>query len=283
MENTLTKGTIEGVRIYVLNTTALVQEANEIHKCSHLGIAALGRTLNGALLLAATMKDNERITVRISGDGPCGDVIADAQGQSVRGYIEHPDIFLPLKNGKLDVGGGIGQGNLVVTRFLANAEPFVGYCQLVDGEIASDITNYLYTSEQTPASVALGVLVDKEGKVLAAGGWFIQAMPEATDEVLEKLENNILTMPYITELLQTGFSPEAIIRRIGEGLDVSIKETLPVQLACRCSKEKVLNMLAGLNTKDFQEIAEDETTEVHCHYCNKLYKFTQAEIRALKN
>ena len=170
MEDYLIKATAEGVRIYALMTTGLVQEANERHQCSHLSIAALGRAMNGALLFAATMKDNERVTLRFSGDGPLGDVVADAEGTHVRGYVENTDVFLPLKNGKLDVGAGVGKGTLTVTRFLTNAEPFNGFCDLTDGEIASDLTNYLYTSEQTPASVALGVMVEKEGKVIAAGG-----------------------------------------------------------------------------------------------------------------
>ena len=282
MENVLTKATAEGVRIYALNTTKLVQEVNEKQHCSHLSIAALGRAMNGALLFAATMKDKERVTLRFSGDGPLGDVVADAEGCHVRGYVDHPDVFLPLRNGKLDVGGGIGQGTLIVTRFLANAEPFNGFCELVDGEVATDLTNYLYTSEQTPASVALGVLVDKDGRVLAAGGWFIQAMPDCADEVLAKLEDNILTMPYVTELLNAGYSTEEIIRKIAAGLNVSIKETTPVDFKCRCSREKVIAMLAGLNAKDLSEMEEEEISEVHCQFCNELYQFTDSEIKALK-
>ena len=177
MKDILTKGTAEGVRIYALCTTNLVQEAATRHHTSHLASAALGRAMNGALLLAATMKDNERITLRLKGDGPIGEVVADAEGTNVRGYVGDPDVFLPLKNGKLDVGGALGAGNIIVTRYLQNAEPFTGYAELVDGEIASDLTNYLYTSEQTPSSVALGVLVNKEGQVIASGGYFIQAMP----------------------------------------------------------------------------------------------------------
>ncbi|MEG1159094.1 MAG: Hsp33 family molecular chaperone HslO [Acidaminococcaceae bacterium] len=282
MNNYLTKGTVDGVRIYVLETTGLVQEANERHHCSHLGIAALGRAMNGALLLAATMKNDERVTLRFAGNGPLGTVVADATAGQVRGYVEHPDVFLPLKKGKLDVGGGIGQGNLMVTRVLNNAEPFSGFSELVDGEIASDLTNYLYTSEQTPSSVALGVLVNKNGQVLAAGGWFIQAMPDCSEEVLATLENNVLTMPYITELLQAGLTPEAIIRRIAQGLEVSIKETLPVEFKCTCTRANIAEMLSGLTAQDLEDLAEDEATEVHCPFCNTFYTFSQAEIIALK-
>ena len=283
MEDYLVKATAEGVRIYALSTKRLVQESNEKHHCSHLGIAALGRAMNGALLFAATMKDNERVTLRFSGDGPLGDVVADAEGTHVRGYVENPDVFLPLKNGKLDVGGGVGKGNLIVTRFLANAEPFNGFCDLADGEIASDLTNYLFTSEQTPACVALGVMVDKEGFVIASGGWFIQAMPDCSEEVLTTLENNVLSMPYVTELLSSGHNPEEIIKKIAAGLKISIKETLPVDFRCRCSREKVIDMLAGLAEKDLKDMANDEVSEVHCQFCNELYRFTPDEIREIKS
>ena len=282
MEDYLIKATAEGVRIYAIVTTGLVQKANERHQCSHLSIAALGRAMNGALLFAATMKDNERVTLRFSGDGPLGDVVADAEGTHVRGYVENSDVFLPLKNGKLDVGGGVGKGTLTVTRFLANKEPFNGFCDLTDGEIASDLTNYLYTSEQTPASVALGVMVDKDGKVIAAGGWFIQAMPDCAEEVLAKLENNVMSMPYVTELLNAGFTPEKIIMKIAAGLELSIKEKLPVEFKCRCSKDKVINMLAGLSSKELSEMEQDEVTEVHCQFCNEIYKLTPEEIQAVK-
>ena len=209
--------------------------------------------------------------------------MADAEGTHVRGYVENTDVFLPLKNGKLDVGAGVGKGTLTVTRFLTNAEPFNGFCDLTDGEIASDLTNYLYTSEQTPASVALGVMVEKEGKVIAAGGWFIQAMPDCAEEVLIKLENNVMSMPYVTELLNAGFTPEKIIMKIAEGLDLSIKEKLPVEFKCRCSRDKVIDMLAGLSPKELTEIAQDEITEVHCQFCNEIYKFTAEEITAVRN
>ncbi len=281
MEDVLTRATADGVRIYALNTTNLVREAAEKHGCSHLASAALGRAMNGALLLAATMKDNERISLRLKGDGPLGEVVADAEGTCVRGYVENPDAFLPLKNGKLDVGGGIGQGNIIVTRYLQNAEPFTGYCELQDGEIASDLTKYLYVSEQTPTSVALGVLVDKEGDVTASGGFFIQAMPGCADEVLEKLENNVNLMPYVTQLLEIGYTPQKMIEIIGRGLDVDIKETVPVSFKCRCSRERILTALGSLDAKSLAELAQDKVTEAHCQFCNTTYEFSQEEVQQL--
>lgn len=281
MEDILTKATVDGVRIYALRTTNLVREAAKQHGCSHLASAALGRAMNGALLLAAMMKDNERISLRLKGDGPLGEVVADAEGTHVRGYVENPDAFLPLKDGKLDVGGGIGEGNIIVTRYLQNAEPFTGYCELADGEIATDLTKYLYVSEQTPSSVGLGVLVDKDGEVTAAGGYFIQAMPGCTDEVLEQLEKNINRMPYVTQLLEIGYTPEKIIGIIGRDLDVDYKESLPVEFKCRCSRERILDAQAGLDANSLEEMSQDEITEAHCQFCNTTYKFTQEEIQEL--
>ena len=281
MKDILTKGTAEGVRIYALCTTNLVQEAATRHHTSHLASAALGRAMNGALLLAATMKDNERIALRLKGDGPIGEVVADAEGTHVRGYVGDPDVFLPLKNGKLDVGGAIGAGNIIVTRYLQNAEPFTGYAELVDGEIASDLTNYLYTSEQTPSSVALGVLVNKEGQVIAAGGYFIQAMPGCAEETLAQLEENISLTPYVTQLLELGYTPEKMIETIARGLDVTIQESIELSYKCRCSREKILGALATLGQEDISAMSQDEETEVHCQFCNETYKFSGEEIARL--
>ena len=281
MKDILTKGTAEGVRIYALCTTNLVQEAATRHHTSHLASAALGRAMNGALLLAATMKDNERIALRLKGDGPIGEVVADAEGTHVRGYVGDPDVFLPLKNGKLDVGGAIGAGNIIVTRYLQNAEPFTGYAELVDGEIASDLTNYLYTSEQTPSSVALGVLVNKEGQVVASGGYFIQAMPGCAEETLAQLEENISLTPYVTQLLELGYTPEKMIETIARGLDVTIQESIELSYKCRCSREKILGALATLGQEDISAMSQDEETEVHCQFCNETYKFSGEEIARL--
>lgn len=281
MKDILTKGTAEGVRIYALCTTNLVQEAATRHHTSHLASAALGRAMNGALLLAATMKDNERITLRLKGDGPIGEVVADAEGTHVRGYVGDPDVFLPLKNGKLDVGGAIGAGKIIVTRYLQNSEPFTGYAELIDGEIASDLTNYLYTSEQTPSSVALGVLVNKEGQVIAAGGYFIQAMPGCAEETLAQLEENISLTPYVTQLLELGYTPEKMIETIARGLDVTIQESIELSYKCRCSREKILGALATLGQEDISAMSQDEETEVHCQFCNETYKFSGEEIARL--
>lgn len=282
MEDTLTIATAEGVRIYAITTKNLVQEAADRHHTSHLATAALGRAMSGALMLAATMKDGERILLKLKGDGPMGEVVAEAQGTSVRGYVGEPDVFMPLKNGKLDIGGALGQGTITLTRCLQNGESFTGHAELADGEIATDITNYLYMSEQTPSSVALGVLVDKDGKVLAAGGYFIQAMPGCDEEVLEKLGNNVAVTPYVTQLLELGYTPEKIIEVLARGLEFDIKESIPVKFSCGCSKDKILNMLAALSQDDIDYLTEQPDTEVHCQYCNKVYHFSSEELKQLK-
>lgn len=282
MEDTLTIATVEGVRIYAITTKNLVQEVADRHHTSHLATAALGRAMSGALMLAATMKDGERILLKLKGDGPMGEVVAEAQGTSVRGYVGEPDVFMPLKNGKLDIGGALGQGTITLTRYLQNGESFTGHAELADGEIATDITNYLYMSEQTPSSVALGVLVDKDGKVLAAGGYFIQAMPGCDEEVLEKLGNNVAVTPYVTQLLELGYTPEKIIEVLARGLEFDIKESMPVKFSCGCSKDKILNMLAALSQDDIDYLTEQPDTEVHCQYCNKVYHFSSEELKQLK-
>lgn len=282
MEDTLTIATAEGVRIYAITTKNLVQEAADRHHTSHLATAALGRAMSGALMLAATMKDGERILLKLKGDGPIGEVVAEAQGTSVRGYVGEPDVFMPLKNGKLDIGGALGQGTITLTRYLQNGESFTGHAELADGEIATDITNYLYMSEQTPSSVALGVLVDKDDKVLAAGGYFIQAMPGCDEEVLEKLGNNVAVTPYVTQLLELGYTPEKIIEVLARGLEFDIKESMPVKFSCGCSKDKILNMLAALSQDDIDYLTEQPDTEVHCQYCNKVYHFSSEELKQLK-
>lgn len=282
MEDTLTIATAEGVRIYAITTKNLVQEAADRHHTSHLATAALGRAMSGALMLAATMKDGERILLKLKGDGPIGEVVAEAQGTSVRGYVGEPEVFMPLKNGKLDIGGALGQGTITLTRYLQNGESFTGHAELADGEIATDITNYLYMSEQTPSSVALGVLVDKDGKVLAAGGYFIQAMPGCDEEVLEKLGNNVAVTPYVTQLLELGYTPEKIIEVLARGLEFDIKESMPVKFSCACSKDKILNMLAALSKDDIDYLTEQPDTEVHCQYCNKVYHFSSEELKQLK-
>lgn len=250
MEDVLVKATAGDARIYAVTTTHLTQYMNEIHHCSPLAAAALGRTAAGALLLAATMKSGEAVTVRFKGDGPLGPVMADARDYTVRGFVTHPEVMLPPKNGKLDVGGGVGHyGTVTVTRCPLVGKPFTGVSTIKSGEIAADLTRYLAVSEQTPSSVALGVLIEKDGSVKVSGGFFVQLLPDAAESTIKTLEDNILTLPYVTELLESGLDAEGMIRKVAKGLEVEILESHPVSFHCSCSREKVADMLTGLPEK----------------------------------
>ena len=278
-QDILTRATIGDARIYVARTTRLVRKLALRHGTSHLATAALGRTVTGALLLAATMKNDEGVGIKINGDGPIGGITGEAQGGTARGFVGNPDVFLPLKNGHFDVGGAVGAGTISVTRYGEKGKPFVGTSALVDGEIADDLTQYLYTSEQTPSSVALGVLVDPQGDVQAAGGWFIQALPGCGDEVLQQLDTNVRNTPYISSLLDMGFTPERIIGILGKGMKIEILDSYPLRFGCRCSKERVEALLETLPVKELAKLEEDPKTEVTCPYCNAKYEFSQQEIR----
>ena len=274
----LTRATVGDARIYVARTTRLVRKMSLRHQTSHLATAALGRTVTGALLLAATMKNEEGVGIKIAGDGPIEGITGEAQGGTARGYVGNPNVYLPPKNGHLDVGGAVGNGTISVTRYTANAKPFTGTAELVDGEIADDLTQYLFTSEQTPSSVGLGVLVDEKGDVQAAGGWFIQALPNCSEETLEQLDKNVRNTPYISSLIDMGFSPERIIRMLGKDMDVEILDSYPLHFGCRCSRERVEGVLQTLPKKELNKLAEDPKTEVTCPYCNAKYEFSREEM-----
>ena len=272
------------IRAFAITSREIVETARQKHNTSPVVTAALGRLLSAGAMMGSMLKaDTDILTLQVKGDGPMHGltVTADAKAR-VKGYADVPDVLLPPNaKGKLDVGGAIGAGNIIVTRYLQNAEPFTGYAELVDGEIASDLTNYLYTSEQTPSSVALGVLVNKEGQVIASGGYFIQAMPGCAEETLAQLEENISLTPYVTQLLELGYTPEKMIETIARGLDVTIQESIELSYKCRCSREKILGALATLGQEDISAMSQDEETEVHCQFCNETYKFSGEEIARL--
>jgi molecular chaperone Hsp33 len=282
MEDVLVRGMVGNARVYAVSTTHLTQYMNETHQLSPLAAAALGRACAGALLMAATMKEHEGVTLRFKGGGPLGQVLADAAGSTVRGFVQHPHADLPLKNGKLDVGGGVGRdGLLIVTRIPEKGAPFTGCSLLQSGEIADDLTKYLFDSEQTPSSVALGVLVATDCSIAAAGGYFVQPLPGSDDAFLTALEKNILSLPPVTELLKAGYDPEGIIRLVGKGFPVEILDSTPVSFHCSCSREGVERMLCGLPDSEFEAMLKDPKTEVTCHYCGQVYTFTPQELRAL--
>lgn len=272
--------TAGGVRAFAVVTTNLVEEARQRHDCYPVAAAGLGRTMTAALLLAANLKTDESITVRIAGDGPLGEIVADAHASGiVRGYVRNPHIDLPLRNGKLDVGAGVGNGQIFVTRFTGMKQPFTGSSELVSGEIAEDVTQYLFVSEQTPSSVALGVLVQPDLTIGAAGGFMIQALPDADDEVLSQIEKNIAILPPVSQLIREGKDAAAIINMIFAGLPVTLYEEFPVSFKCPCSHERIENVLVSLGAEEIHDIiTSDGQAEICCHFCGEKYQFDQSDL-----
>lgn len=281
----LVKAIADGVRVYAAVTTDLVNEGIGRHNCQPLAAAALGRTMTGALLLAANLKNKECITVKFNGDGPLGSIVADASSDGfVRGYVAHPQVELPLHNGKLAVGQGVGQGLVSVTRFTGLKEPVTGSCAIYSGEIAEDLTRYLYVSEQTPSSVGLGVLVGTDLKAIAAGGFMIQPLPDASDEVLTQLENNLGRIRPVSTMVRDGMDAEAVIRELLQGFaDVQILTTADPAFRCQCSKRHTEDILMTLQRQDMDQLIEDGRAEVCCQFCGEKYQFTKEELVALAN
>ncbi|HAN10165.1 MAG TPA: Hsp33 family molecular chaperone HslO [Clostridiales bacterium] len=278
-----TKG--EQVRAFISYNKDTVQKAREIHDTSPVASAALGRTLIVASLMGAMLKnDSDLITIQIKGDGPIRGIVVVADNKSnVKGYIYNPNVSLPLnKLGKLDVGGAIGTGSLIVIKDLGLKNPYIGQTELVTGEIAEDFTYYFTVSEQLPSAVALGVLVDKDTSIKHAGGFIIQVMPECEEITLSTLEQNISKINSITNLFEQGNLPEDILKIIFEGIPYTIYETQKTDFKCNCSKERVEKALISIGMKDLQDIlGKDKKAELNCHFCNKNYVFDEEHIRRL--
>lgn len=278
----LVKAVAEDVRVYAAVTTNLVNEASQRHGCGALASAALGRTMTGALLLAATLKEKECITVKFQGDGPLGSITADASAEgAVRGYVAHPEVELPLTNGKLSVGQGVGRGILSVTRFTGLREPFTGSCEIYSGEIAEDLTQYLFQSEQTPSSVGLGVLVEKDGSVRAAGGFIIQPLPNASEETLSRLEKNLSELRAVSAMIDSGLDAKGMIAELLPGMDIRYLATEEPVFRCQCSKRRTEEILLTLELKDLEQLVRDGHTEVCCQFCGEKYQFNKEELIAL--
>lgn len=283
MSDTLVKAITKGVRVYAAVTTDLVNEAIKRHDCYPVAAAALGRTMTGALLMAANLKNKEAITINIRGNGPLANITADAVPEGyVRGYVANPHVELPLNAlGKLDVGGGVGQGLVTVTRFTGLREPMRGSSEIVSGEIAEDLTNYLYVSEQTPSSIGLGVLVDTDYTAKAAGGFMIQPMPDADEEIITKLEENLKNLRPVTTMIAEGKDPNEIIEEIMTGFQMEFLTTTELGFKCQCSKERLEDVLLNLNRDDMLSLIEDGQAEVCCQFCGEKYNFTKAELEHL--
>ena len=270
------------VRVFAAVTTKLVREGATRHDCGPLAAAALGRVMTGALLLAANLKNEEALTLTFAGDGPLGKIVVDASPAGiVRGYVEHPHIELPLAAPeKLAVGRGVGQGLVKLTRFTGLKEPITGSSAITDGEIANDLTHYLYQSEQTPSAVGLGVSAYSAG-VKAAGGFMLQPLPEATDETLTKLEQNLAQIKSVSALVENGLTAKEIAERLLDGLPVHFTETTDLCFRCRCSRGRVADTLIGLGRQELESMLADGKAEVVCHFCNEKYSFSAGELKIL--
>ena len=274
------------IKMAVITAKDTVERARQIHGLSPTACAALGRTLCGASLLGQALKEEKAaLTIRINGGGPIGSVVAvsDCEG-NVRGYVENPRCELPLRpDGKLNVGGAVGRdGMLTVSRDLGMREPYIGSVELVSGEIAEDLTAYLLESEQVPSACALGVLVDTNLTIRAAGGFIVQLMPGAEDSLIEKLEDNIFMMDQLTTVLDED-GEEALFRQVLAGFDWHVVGEFPVEYRCYCSRERVEQALTVIDPKELQEIiAEGKDISVSCQFCDKEYSFTPAELKLLK-
>ncbi|MGX7204884.1 Hsp33 family molecular chaperone HslO [Enterococcus pingfangensis] len=274
------------VRTYAVNATETVSEAQRRHDTWNTSSAALGRTMVGALMLGATLKGEDKMTVKVEGDGPAGAIIVDSNGKGeVKGYIKNPHISLPLNQiGKLDVRGAVGTaGMFTVIKDLGLKEPFSGQTPIVSGEIGEDFTYYLAVSEQIPSAVGVSVLVDTDDSIKTAGGFMIQIMPGASEEIIDQIEERLKETTRISTLLDNGQTPEEILQSLLATTDVEFLETLPVQFKCDCSKEKFASAIITLGAEQIQElIDQDHGAEAVCAFCNNKYTYSEEDLYELK-
>lgn len=277
------------IRAMAVRTTNIVDEAQRRHDTWRAATAALGRTMTGSLLLGSMHKGNDKLTVKIQGDGPLGAIVVDADAKgNVKGYVQNPSVNLPANDvGKIDVRGAVGtNGSLSVIKDLGLKEAFTGQVPLVSGELAEDFTYYLANSEQVPSAVGLSVLVDNENddRVKAAGGFMIQVMPNATEETLVEIEKRLADIPQVSTLLDQGETPENILERLLGKENVTILDTMPVQFHCDCSKERFSSAIATLGEAELTAmIEEDEGAEAVCHFCGEKYNYDAQELTAIRD
>lgn len=273
------------IRAFAATTKETVEAARQAHNTSPVATAALGRLLTGGAMMGSMMKnDSDMLTIQIKGDGPIGGltVTADSKG-NVKGYVEHPEVMLPPNaQGKLDVAGALGIGLISVIKDMGLKEPYVGQTILQTSEIAEDLTYYFATSEQVPSSVGLGVLMEHDNTVKQAGGFIVQLMPFVDDDVVDRLEANINKISSVTSMLDRGMTPEEILEEVLDGFEVEVKDTMPAQFYCNCTKERVEKAIISIGKKDIQEMIEDgKPIEVNCHFCGKSYEFSVEELKTL--
>lgn len=270
------------MRAFAATTKNLVEAARVHHNTSPVATAALGRTLTAGAIMGSMMKnDTDMLTLQIRGDGPIEGITVTADSHAnVKGYVGNPDVMLPPKNGKLDVGGAVGIGLLQVIKDMGLKEPYVGQTILVSSEIAEDLTYYFANSEQVPSSVGLGVLMEKDNTVKTAGGFIIQMMPFAEDATISKIEENLKLVTSVTELLDKGYTPEQLLEELLGNVGLEITDTMPTRFYCNCSKERVEQAVASVGKKDIQEMINDgKPIEVKCHFCNTAYHYSVEELK----
>lgn len=276
------------VKAVSISSRGIVETARQMHKTLPTATAALGRLLSAASMIGNMQKTEDgSVTLQIKGGGPLGTLLAvsDPVG-NVRGWVENPQISLLEKyRGKLDVGAAVGNdGMLTVIRDLRMKEPYVGSVELVSGEIAEDITQYFAQSEQTPTACALGVLVDTDQSVRAAGGYLLQLLPGAPDETIDRLEAGIREAGNVTAMLDSGLSPEDMLRRVLAPFELEILETTPVEYRCYCTRARVERTLLTLGREELEGIVRSgETLHVDCQFCDKIYDFTPENVQEMLN
>lgn len=273
------------VRAFACTARELVEDARKAHNASPVVTAALGRLLSAGVMMGCMLKgEKDILTLQIKGDGPMqgATVTADSAG-GVKGYAFVPDVILAANHlGKLDVAGAVGHGSLSVVKDMGLKEPYVGQTLLQTGEIADDLTYYFAVSEQVPSSVGLGVLMERDNTVKQAGGFIIQLMPYAEEDVIDRLEQNLGKISSVTSMLDQGMSPEEMLEAVLEGLSPEITQRIPAAFTCNCSKKRIEKVLISLGEEEIRGMIEDgREIEVNCHFCNKSYCFTVEELRAL--
>jgi len=274
------------VRAYAISSTEMVKEAQRRHDTWATTSAALGRTMTITTMMGAMLKGDDSITVKVEGNGPIGAIISDgnAKGET-RAYVKNPHVDFDLNSkGKLDVARAVGnEGSLSVTKDVGLKDFFTGEVPIISGEISEDFTYYFANSEQIPSAVAAGVLVNPDHSVLAAGGFIVQVMPGAEEDMVTELEGKIQSFPAISSLIQEGKTPQQILDFLFSGQEVKILETSPVEFRCKCSKERIERAIVGLGNEEIQQmIDEDKGAEATCHFCNEVYHFSEDELKLLK-
>ncbi|MFL2457978.1 Hsp33 family molecular chaperone [Bacillus thuringiensis serovar israelensis] len=273
------------VRAYSVRTTNTVSEAQRRHDTWRTASAALGRSLTAGTMMGAMLKGDQKLTIKVEGNGPIGPILVDAHANGeVRGYVTNPHVdFEGTEQGKLRVYQAVGtEGFVTVIKDIGMREPFIGQSPIVSGELGEDFTYYFAVSEQTPSSVGVGVLVNGDDSVLAAGGFILQIMPGAQEETISFIEDRLKKIPPVSTLIERGLSPEELLYAVLGEDKVKVLETMDVQFNCTCSRERIESVLISLGKTELEQIREEEEeTEVHCHFCNERYKFSKEDITNL--